>query len=145
MALRPGWRSKTACASCSATLRASTTSRCAATSIRGSMTPRRYTPAMHRSASHDMLAPMRVLVVAVLIGCTGAPVPAPGLVASSARLAPPPAVDPRVRGAAYLTAVAAQLEPRWSAFLEDCRLRLPARHPLNATGLVASFALAVDR
>ena len=85
---------------------------------------------------------VRLLAVVALVGCAGPA--APALVASSARLPPPPAVDPRARGADYLTAVAAQLEPRWAAFLEDCRLRLPASHPLNATALAATFDLAID-
>ena len=91
-----------------------------------------------------MLAAMRLLAVVALVGCGGAAA-APVLVASSARLPPPVPVDPRARGADYLTAVAAQLEPRWSAFLEDCRLRLPANHPLNAMALAATFELAIGR
>jgi len=50
------------------------------------------------------------------------------------RLLPPPAIDPGTRGAAYLTAVALSLQPAWHQFLEDCRLRLPATHPLNEMG-----------
>ena len=94
-----------------------------------------------------MLAAMRLLAVVAVValaGCGGAAV-APALVASSARLPPPLPADPRARGADYLTAVAAQLEPRWTVFLEDCRLRLPANHPLNAMTLAATFDLAIGR
>jgi len=85
---------------------------------------------------------MRLLVLVALAGCSGGAAPA-GLVPSSARLPPPAAVDPGVPGAGYLTAVAGQLAPRWSAFLEDCRLRLPAGHPLNRTTLAATLELAI--
>src|SRR5690349_8936807 len=84
---------------------------------------------------------VRLLAVVALVGCSSRA--APPLVASSARLPAPAVVDPRARGADYLTAIAAQLQPRWGAFLEDCRLRLPASHPLNATALVATFDLAI--
>ena len=80
---------------------------------------------------------MRVLVLVALAGCGAHAAPPEGLVASSARLPPPASLDPGVRGASYLTAVAAQLQPRWDAFLEDCRLRLPRAHPLNATTLLS--------
>jgi HEAT repeat protein len=88
---------------------------------------------------------MRWLVLVALAGCAGHAAPQPALVASSARLAPPAAIDPAVPGASYLAAVAAQIEPRWTVFLEDCRLRLPAGHPLNRPALVAAFDLAVRR
>jgi len=86
---------------------------------------------------------MRVLVLVALAGCGARPAPHDGLVASSARLPPPASIDPGVRGASYLTAVAAQLQPRWGDFLEDCRLRLPRAHPLNATTLATTFDLAI--
>src|SRR3954469_9111983 len=85
---------------------------------------------------------MRLLVVAALAGC-GSP--------AAPRAAPPPrprapaAIEPGAPGADYLGAVATQLEPRWAAFLDDCRLRLPASHPLNAIALAATFELAVGR
>ena len=82
------------------------------------------------------------LIVLALVGCS-APAAPVGLVPSSGRLPAPPAVDPAVRGAGYLNLVAAQLQGRWSGFLEDCRLRLPAGHPLNAMALVATFDLAI--
>jgi hypothetical protein len=71
--------------------------------------------------------------------------PPPVLAPSGPRLPPPPAIDPGVRGAAYLAAVAGQIQPAWGQFLEDCRLRLPAQHPLNAPGLLAAADLAVAR
>ncbi len=63
---------------------------------------------------------------------------------------PPPlpaplTVDGRARGVLYLTAVAQQLQPPWAQFLEDCRLRLPITHPLNAANLEARAELAIDR
>jgi len=86
---------------------------------------------------------MRVLVLVALAGCGAHAASPAGLVASSARLPPPASIDPGVPGASYLTAVAAQLQPRWDAFLEDCRLRLPRAHPLNATTLATTFDLAI--
>jgi len=92
---------------------------------------------------------MRGLVLVALVGlvgmagCGAHPAPHGALVASSARLPPPPSIDPGVRGASYLTAVAAQLQSRWGDFLEDCRLRLPRAHPLNVTTLAATFDLAI--
>jgi HEAT repeat protein len=71
--------------------------------------------------------------------------PPPVLAPSGPRLPPPPAIDPGVRGAAYLTAVAAHIQPAWGQFLEDCRLRLPKQHPLNAPGLAAAAELAIAR
>ncbi|HEU4727609.1 MAG TPA: HEAT repeat domain-containing protein [Kofleriaceae bacterium] len=88
---------------------------------------------------------MRLLVLVALLGC-GAPAPPPrALLASSTRLPAPPVVDPAARGASYLTAVAAQLQPRWAVFLEDCRLRLPSVHPLNAMSLAATIELAIGK
>jgi HEAT repeat protein len=86
---------------------------------------------------------MRVLVLVAVAGCGGGAPPDPALVPSSARLAAPASIDPDARGAGYLTQVAAQLQPRWSAFLEDCRLRLPRAHPLNAMTLATTFELVI--
>jgi HEAT repeat protein len=88
---------------------------------------------------------MRVLVLVALASCGGHAAPHAALVASSARLPAPVAIDPGVYGASYLTAVAAQLQPRWGDFLEDCRLRLPRAHPLNVMTLATTFDLAIDR
>ena len=60
------------------------------------------------------------------------------------RLLPPLPVDPAARGAAYLNQVALQLQPGWGQFLDDCRLRLPKDHPLNAMTLAATAQLTVD-
>jgi len=86
----------------------------------------------------------RVVVVVAVVGCGGRPAPV-ALVPSSARLPGPAPADPTVRGAAYLTLVEAQLQERWAAFLEDCRLRLPRAHPLNAPALVTTYELAIGR
>lgn len=87
-----------------------------------------------------------ILVSWMLAACP-APVPPakPDLTASGPRLPEPKSIDPAVRGAAYLTAVAAQIQPAWGQFLEDCRLRLPASHPLNQVGLVAIAEIAIAR
>lgn len=60
------------------------------------------------------------------------------------RLRPPPLLDPDTRGAAYLGAVALQLQPGWGQFLDDCRLRLPPRHALNDLALTANAELTID-
>jgi len=88
---------------------------------------------------------MRVLVLVALAACGGPAAPQAALEGTSARLAAPPVVDPSVRGAAYLTVVGAQLQSRWRDFLEDCRLRLPAAHPLNTRTLAATFELGIAR
>lgn len=59
-------------------------------------------------------------------------------------LAPPPAADPRALGARYLDLVHLRIGDGWTAFLEDCRLRLPPSHPLNSPTLVATAGLTVD-
>jgi len=82
--------------------------------------------------------------LALLLSC-GAPAPhaaAPG--PAVPRLKAPKPIDPSARGAAYLTAVALQLQPGWGQFLDDCRLRLPASHPLNNMELAATAELAID-
>ncbi len=71
--------------------------------------------------------------------------PKPELVVSGPRLPEPKGIDPAVKGAAYLTAVAAQIQPAWGQFLEDCRLRLPNTHPLNQPSLVAIAELSIAR
>jgi len=68
---------------------------------------------------------------------------APRLLPSGPPLPAPTVIDPATRGAAYLVALGAQLQPPWAQFLEDCRLRLPASHPLNAPGLEATVELAI--
>jgi hypothetical protein len=52
--------------------------------------------------------------------------------------------DPSAPGASYLAAIALQLQPGWSEFLDDCRFRLPVEHPLNALTLAATAELAID-
>lgn len=87
-----------------------------------------------------------LVLVAALAGCgSSSTLPATGLVVRSPALPPPLAVDHGVRGAAYLTAIGQHLQPRWSQFLEDCRLRLPPAHALNAMTLAARADLAIDR
>lgn len=95
-----------------------------------------------------------VHMVAVVAGC-GSASSAPdnvGAVPFAARRAPagpplpaPPPVDPKVRGAAFLTQIASSLQPAWEQFLEDCRLRLPEQHPLNDRSLYAVADLVVER
>jgi len=57
---------------------------------------------------------------------------------------PPPIVDLDAPDAPYRVAVALQLQPGWAQFLDDCRLRLPSAHPLNAMALTATAEFAVD-
>lgn len=86
-----------------------------------------------------------MLLAAFLAACSGggrAPAPAKP---RPPQLPPPIAIDGRVRGAAYLTSVAAQLQPPWGQFLEDCRVRLAPDHALNTATLVAHADLAIDR
>ena len=87
-----------------------------------------------------------ILVSWMLAACPGRAAPTkPDPTASGPRLATPKAIDPAVRGAGYLTAVAAQIQPAWGQFLEDCRLRLPQTHPLNQVALVAIAEIAIAR
>jgi TonB family protein len=88
----------------------------------------------------------RTWLLACAIACGPAPhpiVPAPRPV--TARLPPPPPiVDLDAPDVPYRATVALQLQPGWGQFLDDCRLRLPRTHPLNATTLAATVELAVD-
>lgn len=78
--------------------------------------------------------------------CGGAPTVAPVRRPElPAALGVPAALAPAARGAAYLTALAGNIQPNWAHFLEDCRVRLPATHPLNAMTLSAVAELAIDR
>jgi HEAT repeat protein len=98
-----------------------------------------------RSRCYDRREPIvrRVSLVLVVVACHSSG-RTPPLVASSPKLADPEPVDSSATGAAYLTSVAQQLQPPWSQFLEDCRLRLPARDPLNQTNLAATADVVVD-
>lgn len=91
---------------------------------------------------------MRLLVLAlVALGCSGgsgASQQSAKLVPSSARLPPLQPIDPNARGAAYLTALANQIQPRWGQFLEDCRMRLPGDHPLNMMSLTTDIELVIE-
>ena len=60
-------------------------------------------------------------------------------------LGDPPPGDPAAPGAAYLDSVHTRFRPAWSAFLEDCRLRLPRDHVLNDTSLQAVLTVSIDR
>ncbi len=81
----------------------------------------------------------------MLAACPGPTKTKPELTASGPKLPSLSTVDPSVRGAAYLMAVAEHVQPAWGQFLEDCRLRLPATHPLNATSLAATAELRVRK
>ena len=115
---------------------------------------------MRRPILFDHAAPRLWLVIAVAVavaaaGCAGgagargdgpdAPGASPRFVASPPpALPPPPAPRPGAPGLAYLEKVAPHLSGRWSAFLEDCRVRLAADHPLNRKGLAARLAIELD-
>ncbi|MCB9572398.1 MAG: TonB family protein [Kofleriaceae bacterium] len=55
--------------------------------------------------------------------------------------APP---DPGAYGVAYLQMIYPAIRDAWSAFLEDCRLRLPPDHPLNSPTLEATVEIVID-
>jgi HEAT repeat protein len=57
---------------------------------------------------------------------------------------PPPIADLDAPDVPYRATLALQLQPGWAQFLDDCRLRLPVTHPLNAMTLAATAELAVD-
>lgn len=60
-------------------------------------------------------------------------------------LGEPPAGDPSALGAGYLASLQSRFSPAWSAFLEDCRLRLPRDHVLNDPALEALVSISLDR
>lgn len=62
------------------------------------------------------------------------------------QLADPLPPDPRVFGVGYLEKLGEAISPRWSAFLEDLRVRLPPHAPLNQKRLacVVSFVVTAD-
>ncbi|MGE0399058.1 MAG: HEAT repeat domain-containing protein [Kofleriaceae bacterium] len=88
---------------------------------------------------------LRAVVVALMVAGCGTPPQTAPIVPRPARLPGPPAIDPATTGAEYLVHLAVQLQPNWSGFLEDCRLRLPIDHALNDSRLVATLTLAIDR
>lgn len=104
---------------------------------------------MHRPPRCENLVRVRVALVvyvgACLVGCGGAAVSTAELAPSGPQLRAPETVDTGARGAAYLSAVATAMQPAWGQFLEDCRLRLPRAHALNAQGLAATAELAIAR
>ena len=58
---------------------------------------------------------------------------------------PPPAPPPQdLYGLSYLEAVYPRIRDGWTAFLEDCRLRLPPDHPLNGGTLEATVGIVAD-
>lgn len=59
-------------------------------------------------------------------------------------LPPPPAADARALGARYLELIYPRFRDGWTAFLEDCRLRLPPQHPLNDPQLAATVKITID-
>lgn len=91
----------------------------------------------------------RILVASAAIGLAACGGPRAAAPVRRSELPPalgvPAAIAPSVRGAAYLTKVAVHIQPNWAHFLEDCRVRLPAEHPLNVITLSATAELAIDR
>lgn len=92
----------------------------------------------------------RWLLWLAIAGCGGSTSTAPRqpverLAPSGPPLPTPAPVDSKVRGAAFLNAVASHVQPAWGQFLEDCRLRLPKEHPLNDASLHAVVDLVVLR
>ncbi|MDQ3340435.1 MAG: HEAT repeat domain-containing protein [Myxococcota bacterium] len=91
-----------------------------------------------------MRAHWLVLLLVACSGGDGAQPKAPKIAPAGPSLPPLQPIDPHVRGARYLTALANHIQPRWAQFLEDCRLRLGADHPLNITSLTTDIELLVD-
>lgn len=104
-----------------------------------------------------LLRPAALAAAAALLGCPGprAPRPVEEVTASGAvpyptdftpapPLPPPDAPDPHAFGVAYLELIAPRIQAGWTAFLEDCRLRLPPGHPLNDAALAATVGLVID-
>ncbi len=93
-----------------------------------------------------MRARILVSIAACAAACGGAPTAAPvRRVALPPALGVPDAIAPDARGASYLTVIAESIQPNWAHFLEDCRVRLVATHPLNSMTLLAVVELAIDR
>jgi HEAT repeat protein len=91
------------------------------------------------------LLPVGLLGLVALAGCGQPVAPREPISSPPLRLLPPPPLgDLDAPDAVYRAAVALQLQPGWASFLDDCRLRLPADHPLNTPSLSASVDLAVD-
>ena len=89
---------------------------------------------------------MRRVALLLIAAACGHPAPAePVQHAFGPRLPPPALIDPARPGAPYLTSIALQLQPGWGQFLDDCRIRLPATHPLNQLTLAAIAAITIDR
>jgi len=87
-----------------------------------------------------------LLAASMVVACGGAPpVAAVHPAELPLPLGPPATIAPSARGAPYLTQVAAHIQPNWAHFLDDCRVRLPPAHPLNAMTLSAVAELAIDR
>jgi hypothetical protein len=86
-----------------------------------------------------------LIVLASLAACGPRGVPVAEPQAKVPRLLAPPQLDPDARGAAYLTTVALSLQPAWHQFLEDCRLRLPASHPLNRMDRATTARIAIGK
>ena len=87
---------------------------------------------------------LALATILVLPACGAGSQRAAPIAKAPPQLPAPITVDGRARGAAYLTTVAQQLQPPWGQFLEDCRLRLGAAHPLNVPTLEARAELAID-
>lgn len=88
------------------------------------------------------LSPIAACLLVVGIGgCGVAPAHAPPPPPPALPEPPPPAAD--APGRDYLLQVYALLRPAWHQFVEDCRLRLPATHPLNQPGWSAEVELRI--
>lgn len=82
-------------------------------------------------------------LIFILAGCGGPASDATGTHAPKVQ-APAP-IDLARPDAPYLQAVALALQPGWGQFLDDCRIRLAATHPLNQITLAATATIAIDR
>ncbi len=57
----------------------------------------------------------------------------------------PPVLSAQTANADYLRVVEAKIQPAWSSFLEDCRVRLPATHALNTSTLATELDLVLSQ
>ena len=104
-----------------------------------------------RAAACDTILLVRACSIVVMaavasVACSGSggpPTKAPALTPSGPQLPPLQPIDPKTRGATFLSTLAGHIQPRWAQFLEDIRMRLPREHPLNVASLTTDIELVL--